>query len=231
MAGSTTITLRGRVGTDLRMHTTRNGQVTVRFRLAVPQWRVRDDGTFEDQDTRWYTVRAWDRLAQNALASIGKGQTVIVVGRPSVSVWKDEQGEARGELVITAQTIAHDLGFGYSRFARTGALSSAQPGGTSSDEGDSGATGSTADRPGQDGRPEGSGADLPAGPGREGTVGGGAVERGTLVGHAVEGGAVEGGAVDGDVVDGGAVGAGAVRGDSEEDVVDGSEQESVPAYA
>lgn len=127
MTGNTSITLRGRVGTDLRRFDTRNRQVIVRFRLAVSQYRIRDNGTFEDLDAQWYTVRAWDRLAQNALASLAKGDPVIVVGRPTVNAWKDEQGEARGELVITAQSIGHDLNLGHTRFARTGALSSTRP--------------------------------------------------------------------------------------------------------
>lgn len=127
MTGNTTITLRGRIGTDLRKFKTRRDQVIVRFRLAVSQYRIRDDGTFEERDTQWYTVRAWDRLAENALASLHKGDPVIVVGRATVNVWKDDQGEARGELVITAQAIGPDLGLGISRFARTGAFSSARP--------------------------------------------------------------------------------------------------------
>lgn len=127
MTGNNSITLRGRIGTDLRRFTTRNDQVIVRFRLAVSQFRLRDDGTFEERDTQWYTVRAWEKLARNALGSLGKGDPVIVVGRPTVNVWKDDQGEARGELVITAQTIGHDLAQGLSKFARTGALSTTQP--------------------------------------------------------------------------------------------------------
>ncbi|WP_312349757.1 single-stranded DNA-binding protein [Actinomyces sp.] len=127
MTGNTSITLRGRIGTDLRRFDTRNRQVIVRFRLAVSQYRIRDNGTFEERDAQWYTVRAWDRLAQNALASLAKGDPVIVVGRPTVNAWKDEHGEARGELVITAQSIGHDMNLGQTRFARTGALSSTRP--------------------------------------------------------------------------------------------------------
>lgn len=123
MTGSTTITLRGRLGTEPRRFKTRRQQVIVRFRLAVPQYRIRDNGVFEELEAQWYTVRAWDKLATNALASLNKGDPVIVVGRPTVNVWKDEEGEARGELVITAQGIGHDLGWGLSRFARTGAFS------------------------------------------------------------------------------------------------------------
>ncbi|MDN6795583.1 MAG: single-stranded DNA-binding protein [Propionibacterium sp.] len=161
MTGNNSITLRGRIGTDLRRFTTRNDQVIVRFRLAVSQFRLRDDGTFEERDTQWYTVRAWEKLARNALGSLGKGDPVIVVGRPTVNVWKDDQGEARGELVITAQTIGHDLAQGLSKFARTGALSTTQSRDAETDSA-AGSTTAGADGAGSLSRLEGPSPDLPA---------------------------------------------------------------------
>ncbi len=118
MNENTTLTLRGRVGTDLRRRTTQSGRHTIRFRLAVSQWRVRDDGVIEDREPHWYTVRAWDRLAENAVSSIHKGDPVIVVGRPTVNAWKDDQGEVRSEMVVTAQAMGHDIAFGWTHFGK-----------------------------------------------------------------------------------------------------------------
>ena len=63
----TTITLRGRVGTDLSKTTTQNGRLTVRFRLAVTNWFATAEGVLTQGRTNWYTIRAWDRLATNLI--------------------------------------------------------------------------------------------------------------------------------------------------------------------
>ena len=114
----TTITLRGRVGTELAAHKTASGQVTTRFRLAVTNWFDASNGELVQGRTHWYSVRAWDRLADNALHSIKKGEPVIVVGRPTANAWIDKNGERHAELVITAQSIGHDLANGRAAYAR-----------------------------------------------------------------------------------------------------------------
>ncbi len=114
----TTITLRGRVGTELAAHTSVNGQMTTRFRLAVTNWFAAANGELVQGRTHWYSVRAWERLADNALHSIKKGEPVIVVGRPSAHTWIDKNGKVHAELVITAQSIGHDLAHGRSAYAR-----------------------------------------------------------------------------------------------------------------
>lgn len=115
----TTITLRGRVGTDLAATRTRNGQTTVRFRLGVTNWFASADGVLTQGRTRWYTIRAWERLAENAFTSLRKGEPVIVVGRPTAGAWiSKEDGQARSELVITAQAIGHDLANGRTSFVK-----------------------------------------------------------------------------------------------------------------
>lgn len=116
----TTITLRGRVGTDLSKTTTQNGRLTVRFRLAVTNWFATAEGVLTQGRTNWYTIRAWDRLATNLIHSISKGEPIIVVGRPTTGAWIDKtSGELRSELVITAQTVGHDLANGSAHYTKT----------------------------------------------------------------------------------------------------------------
>ncbi|WP_165215236.1 single-stranded DNA-binding protein [Schaalia sp. ZJ1691] len=112
----TTMTLRGRVGTQLKIYRTQSGQLIARFRLAVPRWRITDSGEFVEERTRWYSVSAWDRLAENLVPSLVKGDPVVVVGRPVASGWTDREGNARAELTINAQTVGHDLTKGKTRF-------------------------------------------------------------------------------------------------------------------
>lgn len=113
------VTLRGRVGTDPDITTTTHGRAAARFRLAVTR-RGRDDaGVWHDVDTIWYTVKAWNGLAQNVGFSVRKGQPVMVQGRLSVNQWEKAETNSRGvELVITANSIGHDLTAGVSQFMR-----------------------------------------------------------------------------------------------------------------
>lgn len=116
----TSITLRGRVGTDLEAHRTKNGQTTVKFRLAVTNWFASAEGILTQGRTHWYTIRAWDRLAENVFRSLKKGQPVIVVGRPKADAWiSKEDGRLRSEVAITAQTIGHDLVGGCAGYEKT----------------------------------------------------------------------------------------------------------------
>lgn len=115
-----TMTLRGRVGTDLHTSRSKTGALCVRFRLAVSQWRRTDSGNYEELGVRWYSVRAWGRLAEYVLPSVRKGDPLVIVGRPTANAWTDGAGEIRSDLVFNAVTIGHDLNFGTSNFRKGG---------------------------------------------------------------------------------------------------------------
>jgi single-strand DNA-binding protein len=125
----TTITLRGRVGSIPKAYDTRAGTVTVRFRFAVSTWRMTDGNQFVQGEAHWYTVRCWDQLARNVLISVQKGDPLIVTGRAGVNAWIDSGGEARGELVVTAQGIGFDLAYGRGTLIRPERRSAPEPGG------------------------------------------------------------------------------------------------------
>lgn len=128
MNESTTIALRGRVGSVPAAYELKgksgeppkpDPDITVRFRLGVSRWRRTDGGVFVQDETHWYTVRVWGQLAKNVMRSVGKGDPLLVVGRPSANAWLDRDAkEARAELVVTADAIGFDMNHGMSRFIR-----------------------------------------------------------------------------------------------------------------
>lgn len=122
-----TLVLRGRMGTDIVTKTFDGGRMVARFRLAATQWRRRDDGTFEDLKPRWYTVKVWERLAENVLHSVVKGQPLIVVGRPVAEAYTGKDGELVGELVVSAISVGHDLAYGRASFERTRRVEASAP--------------------------------------------------------------------------------------------------------
>ena len=116
--------IRGRVGSDIRMHSTSGGKLIAKFRLAVPRWRYersQDDGpgSYVEDEPTWCTVQVWDSFAHNVGYSIQKGQPVIVMGRPLANAWVGKDGELRSEVVVAASAVGHDLSKGCVSFFRS----------------------------------------------------------------------------------------------------------------
>ncbi|HHT41309.1 MAG TPA: single-stranded DNA-binding protein [Actinomyces sp.] len=113
------ITVRGRIGSDIDYKQLPSGTKVARCRLAVTR-RGRDDaGNWHDASTAWYTVKMWGQLGENASVSLFKGQPVVVTGKFEVNEWSNSETGNRGtELVITATTVGHDLGYGVTEYKR-----------------------------------------------------------------------------------------------------------------
>ena len=93
-----TITVTGVVGSDPRLHVTTQGLAITSFRLAsTRRYFDRAKGTWEDGETNWYTVSGFRQLAQNAAASVRKGDRIVVQGRLRLRAW--ESGEKSGMAV------------------------------------------------------------------------------------------------------------------------------------
>lgn len=119
------ITLTGVVATTPRSLRTSEGLAITSFRLASAQRRYdRVAGTWSDGETNWYTVTCFRALAENAAASVGKGERVLVTGRLRVRPW--ESGEKSGTSVeVDADALGHDLLWGRTQFTRSTAAAAA----------------------------------------------------------------------------------------------------------
>ncbi len=115
---SDTITVGGMIATEPKHVVTREDLRITSFRLASQQRRYdRAQGKWVDAETNWFTVTAFRGLAENAEASLRKGDRVIVRGRLRVRGWTS--GEKSGTTVeIEADAIGHDLAWGKSEFHR-----------------------------------------------------------------------------------------------------------------
>lgn len=63
-------------------------------------------------------MAAFGRLAGNVAESIRKGDPVVVVGRPKVRQWENEDGVRGTDVEISAQSVAHDLSYGRTEFSK-----------------------------------------------------------------------------------------------------------------
>lgn len=123
-----TITLTGNIATDPETHTLPSGVTVTRFRLASPTRRYdRASGTWVDGATNWYSVSAYRGLADNAAASLHKGERVVVAGQLRLRTW-EKDGRKGMDAEIDADALGHDLRFGTTVFQRPTARSSAAGG-------------------------------------------------------------------------------------------------------
>ena len=99
-----TVTFTGRIGQDPVVLS--NGGIRLR---VVTNDRVKNDqtGQWEDSKTSWWTVKIWNRMADQCKDILKKGYEVTVIGRIYEENWKDKTtGEARNSYEIQADSIA-----------------------------------------------------------------------------------------------------------------------------
>ncbi len=85
---------------------------------STPRRLNRETGEWHDAPTSYYRVKCWRRLAINAASSLHKGDMVVVHGRFYMSNWVDSQQRPRSTLEIEADSLGHDLTYGWSHFLR-----------------------------------------------------------------------------------------------------------------
>lgn len=108
------ITISGWVGGEIEFRN--NKTATASFRLACTP-RVWRPGGWADGETTWLTVTCFRTLAENAAASIAKGDAVIVSGKLRTQVW-ERDSVTYERTVLEAQVIGHDLTRGTSAFRK-----------------------------------------------------------------------------------------------------------------
>ena len=75
-------------------------------------------GEWEDGQTSYYTVKCWRRLAVNVKGSLRKGDMILVRGKVVMRTWVDDQQRNRVQMQVEADSVGHDLAFGWSHFNR-----------------------------------------------------------------------------------------------------------------
>lgn len=85
---------------------------------STPRRLNRETGEWYDAPASYYTVKCWRRLAINAASSLHKGDMVVVRGRFYMSSWIDSQQRHQSRLEIEADSLGHDLAYGWSHFLR-----------------------------------------------------------------------------------------------------------------
>ena len=104
MSGLNKMLVIGNVGTDPEMRYTPNGHPVTSFRLATNRRYTTSDGE-RREETEWFTVVAWTRLAEQVNQYLTKGKRVYVEGRLKSSSWTAPDGETRFKNEIIANEV------------------------------------------------------------------------------------------------------------------------------
>ncbi len=120
MSQTNYIVLSGYVTAEPKLSFTKSTRTPVtRIRVgSTPRRLDRGTGEWRDGETSYYNVTCWRKLAENVTGSLRKGDMVLVRGRFRTRTWVDEQQHTRVELEIEAESVGHDLSFGWSHFNR-----------------------------------------------------------------------------------------------------------------
>ncbi len=94
----------GNVGTEPEMRFTPNGNPVTSFRVATNRVYTTPEGE-RRQETEWFTVVAWNRLAENCNQFLTKGQRVYAEGRLHTRTWEGQDGQKRYRSEVVANRV------------------------------------------------------------------------------------------------------------------------------
>ena len=102
--GLNRIQIIGHLGLDPEMHYTPGGQPTTMFSVAVNRGRRGQDGQ-RTEETDWFRVVCWNKLAETADQYLKKGARVYIEGRLQIRKYIANGGEQRTAVEIVANDL------------------------------------------------------------------------------------------------------------------------------
>lgn len=104
MASLNKVMIIGNVGTEPEMRFTPNGNPVTSFRMATSRNYTTGDGE-RRQETEWFTIVTWNRLAESCNQFLTKGRRAYVEGRLRTRSWEGQDGQKRTRLEIVANRV------------------------------------------------------------------------------------------------------------------------------
>lgn len=104
MAGLNKVMIIGNLGKDPEMRFTPQGKPVTTFSLATTRSFTGPEGE-RRQETEWFDVVTWDRLAETCNQYLAKGRRAYVEGRLHTRSWEGQDGQRRTRMEIVANTV------------------------------------------------------------------------------------------------------------------------------
>jgi len=95
----------GNLGSEPEMRFTPNGKPVTSFNVAT-NWRYTAADGERKEETEWFTVVTWSRLAEQCNQFLTKGRLVYVEGRLRMHTWESQDGQKRYRNEIVADRVS-----------------------------------------------------------------------------------------------------------------------------
>jgi single-strand DNA-binding protein len=102
--GLNKVLLIGNLGRDPEMKYTPQGTPMTTFSMAVSRRRQTPDGEWKDE-TEWFRIVAWQKLAEQCNEYLRKGSKVYIEGRLQTREWQGQDGQNRQIVEIVANEM------------------------------------------------------------------------------------------------------------------------------
>jgi single-strand DNA-binding protein len=103
--GLNKVMLIGNLGKDPEMRYTANGSAVTTFSLAVNRSFVTGDGGDRREETEWFNIVTWNKLAELLGQHLQKGRKVFCEGRLSTRSWDGPDGQKRYRTEVIASQV------------------------------------------------------------------------------------------------------------------------------
>ena len=104
MAGLNKVMIIGNVGTEPEMRYTANGNPVTTFRIATSRNYTTPEGE-RKEETEWFSVVTWSRLAENCSQFLQKGRRAYVEGRLRTRSWDGPDGQRRFRTGVIPNSV------------------------------------------------------------------------------------------------------------------------------
>ena len=98
------MTIIGNLGSEPEMRFTPSGQPVTSFRVATNYRYTSADGE-RREETEWFTIVCWRKLAEQCNQYLTKGRLVYVEGRLKMNTWEGQDGQQRSRNEIIADRV------------------------------------------------------------------------------------------------------------------------------
>lgn len=98
------MTIIGNLGSEPEMRFTPNGRPVTSFRVAT-NWRYTTSDGERREETEWFNIVCWSKLAEQCNQFLTKGRLVYVEGRLRMRTWEGQDGQTRARNEIVADRV------------------------------------------------------------------------------------------------------------------------------
>lgn len=93
----------GNLGAQPEMRFTPSGRSVTNFRVAASRRYIRNDETIEE--TEWFPVVTFGKIAESCNQFLDKGSQVYVQGRLHTHSWEDKEGQKHYRIEVIASSV------------------------------------------------------------------------------------------------------------------------------